>query len=54
MKSARCCFPSNGRRIDMMQSEWPMGSLSSLEAMEFLTMSPTPNRRLLVDGFPNQ
>ena len=45
---------ANGRRIDMMRSEWPVGSLSSLEAMEFLTMSPTPERRLSVDGFPDQ
>ena len=38
----------------MMRSEWPVGSLSSLEAMEFLTMNPTPDRRLSVDGFPDQ
>ena len=31
-----------------------MGSLSSLEAIEFLTMKPTPDRRLSVDGFPDQ
>ena len=28
-----------------------MGDASSLEGMEFLTMSPTPERRLSVDGF---
>ena len=38
----------------MMQSEWPVGSLSSLEAMEFLTVSPTSDRHLSVDGFPDQ
>ena len=38
----------------MMRSEWPVGSPSSLEAMEFLTMSHTPERRLSVDGFPDQ
>ena len=27
-----------------MQPEWPVGSLSSLEAMELLTMNPTPDR----------
>ena len=47
-------MPSNGRCMDMMWSEWPVGSLFSLEAMEFLTMSPTPDRHLLVDGFPDQ
>ena len=34
----------------MMRSEWPVGSLSSLEDMEILTMKPTPDRRLSVDG----
>ena len=39
----------------MMWSEWPVGSLTSLvQAMDFLTMSPTPNGHLLVDGFPDQ
>ena len=38
----------------MLRSEWPVSSLSSFEAMEFLTTSPTPDRRLSVDGFPDQ
>ena len=50
----RCCLPSRGRRVDMMRSERPMGSLSSLETKEFLTMIPTTDRRLSVDGFPDQ
>ena len=31
-----------------------MGDVSSLVAMEFLTMNPTLKRRLSVDGFPDQ
>ena len=31
-----------------------MGDVSSLEAVEFLTMNPTPKRRLSVDGFPDK
>ena len=40
--------------MDMMLSEWRVGDVSSLEAMEFLTLYPTPERRLSVDGFPDQ
>ena len=38
----------------MIRSEWPVGSNSSLVAIEVLTMKPTPERRLSVDGFPDQ
>ena len=38
----------------MMRSEWPVGRFSSLEAMEVLTMKPTPASRLSVESFPNQ
>ena len=31
-----------------------MGDVSSLEAMEFIAINPTPERRLSVDGLPGQ
>ena len=37
--------------VDMMWSEWHVGDISSLEALEFLTMNSTPERHLSVDGF---
>ena len=37
-----------------MPSELHVGDVSSLQAVEFLTMNPTPERRLSVDGFPGQ
>ena len=40
--------------MDMMRSEWHVGDVSSLEAMEFLTMNPTPEGRISHDGFPDQ
>ena len=38
----------------MARSCWHDGDDSSLEAMEFLTMNPTPERCLSVYGFPDQ
>ena len=40
--------------MDIKPSEWPVGNVSSLEAMEFLIMKPTPERRLSADGLPNR
>ena len=40
--------------MDMKPSEWPVGNVSSLEAMEFLIMKPTPERRLSADGLPDR
>ena len=40
--------------MDEMRSEWQVGDVSSLVAMEFLTMNPTLKRRLSVDGFADQ
>ena len=37
-----------------MRSEWHVGDVSSLDAMEFLIMNPTPERRQSVNGFPDQ
>ena len=55
-----CLLLFNGRCVDffncmdMMQPEWHVGDDSSLEAIDFLTVNPTPERRLSVDGFPDQ
>ena len=43
----------NGRRKYMMRSERHVGDVSCFEAMEFLTMNPTLEGSLSVDGFPD-
>ena len=40
--------------MDMIRPDWPVGNASCLEAMEFLTMNPTLERRVSVDDFPYQ
>ena len=52
--SVRCRLFFNGKRMDMMRSEWRVEDFSCLEAMEFLTIHSTPERRLSEDGCPDQ
>ena len=40
--------------MDMMSSEWPVGIISSVEAMEFHNMKLTPETHPSVGGFPEQ
>ena len=53
LRVAYCLF-FRGRRMDIMRSEWPVSRFSSLEAMEVLTMKPTPERCPTVLSFPDQ
>ena len=36
--------------MDMMRSVWQISDVSSLYAMTFLPLNPTPERRLSLDG----
>lgn len=49
-KEREMLFALQSSCVGMMRSYWPVGSLSSLEAKNFFTMSPTSDRRLS-DGF---